>query len=59
MGWDWVGSGSKMGIQYIVVHFKLGMGLRGDGISHFNFMKFMIKCLEGVSPGLSSVFCNK
>ena len=31
----------------------------GFGLSHFNFMKFMIKCLEGVSPGLSSVFCNK
>lgn len=35
---------------------KLGIGFEWEGISHFNFMKFMIKCLEGLSPGLFVCF---
>lgn len=53
----WVQSGYTL----YCFSLKLGIGFKGGGagIPHFNFMKFMIKCLEGVSPGLSSVFCNK
>lgn len=55
-GWgrEWVRDGSTLYFS-----LKLGMGFKGgeggSGLSHFSFMKFMIKCLEGVSPGLTSV----
>lgn len=45
--------GSRFNKGILLVYW----GLNGTKISHFNFMKFMIKCLEDLSPGPSSVFC--